>query len=101
MKVSPFVLRLSSLAAATALAACSPEQTSLTSPADPALAAAPQAAVARGPEFVPGEVIVRFRPGASSASRGEIMRLANAQVGEKIVTAAMRGRVLLPAPSRG
>ena len=92
MKVSPFVLRLSSLAAATALAACSPEQTSLTSPADPALAAAPQAAVARAPEFVPGEVIVRFRPGASSASRGEIMRLANAQVGEKIVTAAMRGR---------
>ena len=92
MKVSPFVGRLSSLAVVTALAACSPEQTSLTSPADPALAAAPQAAVARGPEFVPGEVIVRFRPGASSASRGEIMRLANAQVGEKIVTAAMRGR---------
>lgn len=92
MKVFPFVIRLSSLAAATALAACSPEQTSLTSPADPALAAAPQAAVARGPEFVPGDVIVRFRPGASSASRGEIMRLANAQVGEKIVTAAMRGR---------
>ena len=74
------------------LAACSPEQTSLTSPADPALAAAPQAAVARAPEVVPGEVIVRFRSGASSASRGEIMRSANAQVGEKIVTAAMRGR---------
>ncbi|QJR38346.1 S8 family serine peptidase [Gemmatimonas groenlandica] len=74
------------------VAACSPEQTSLTSPADASLAAAPQASVARAPEFVPGEVIVRFRAGASNASRGEIMRSANAQVGEKIVTAAMRGR---------
>lgn len=92
MKHTSFSLSSSLAAAAIVLAACSPEQTSLTSPADPALAAAPQAAVARVPEFVPGEVIVRFRPGASSASRGEILRSANAQVGEKIVTAAMRGR---------
>jgi len=92
MKKRSFSLPSSLAAAAIVLAACSPEQTSLTSPADPALAAAPQASVARAPEFVPGEVIVRFRPGASSASRGEIMRAANAQVGEKIVTAAMRGR---------
>jgi subtilisin family serine protease len=92
MKHTSFSLSSSLAAAAIVLAACSPEQTSLTSPADPALAAAPQAAVARVPEFVPGEVIVRFRPGASTASRGEILRSANAQVGEKIVTAAMRGR---------
>jgi subtilisin family serine protease len=78
--------------AAVAFAACSPEQTSLTSPADPALAAAPQASASRAPAFVPGELIVRFKPGTSSASRGALMRAANAQVGEQIVTAAMRGR---------
>lgn len=92
MKNRSLSVKSSLTAAAIVLAACSPEQTSLTSPADAALAAAPQASVARAPEFVPGEVIVRFRPGASNASRGEIMRSANAQVGEKIVTAAMRGR---------
>jgi subtilisin family serine protease len=92
MKNRSFSFPSALAAAAIVLAACAPEQTSLTSPADPALAAAPHAAVVRAPEFVPGEVIVRFRSGASSASRGEIMRSANAQVGEKIVTAAMRGR---------
>lgn len=92
MKYRSFSPKFSLAVAAMVLAACSPEQTSLTSPADASLAAAPQASVARAPEFVPGEVIVRFRPGASNASRGEIMRAANAQAGEKILTAAMRGR---------
>ena len=92
MKNHSLAVKFSLAAAAFALAACSPERTSLTSPADASLAAAPQAAAARASEFVAGEVIVRFRPGASSASRGEIMRSANAQAGEKIVTAAMRGR---------
>ncbi len=92
MKNGSFVVRSLLTSGAFALAACSPEQTSLTSPADPMQAATPQAAAARAPEFVPGEVIVRFKPGASSASRGETMRAANAQAGEKIVTAAMRGR---------
>ncbi len=76
---------------AMAIAACAPEQSALTSPAEPVFGAS-QASQGRAPEFVPGEVIVRFRPGASSASRGEIMRSANAQVNERIITAAMRGR---------
>ena len=92
MKKGSFVVRSLLTSGAFALAACSPEQTSVTSPADPMQATSPQAAAARAPEFVPGEVIVRFKPGASSASRGETMRAANAQAGEKIVTAAMRGR---------
>ena len=92
MKNGSFVVRSLLTSGAFALAACSPEQTSLTSAVDPMQAATPQAAAARAPEFVPGEVIVRFTPGASSASRGETMRAANAQAGEKIVTAAMRGR---------
>ena len=92
MKNRSFAVKTSLTISALVLAACSPEQTPLTSPADASLAASLQAAAARAPEFVAGEVIVRFRPGASNASRGEIMRSANAQVGEKIVTAAMRGR---------
>ncbi len=92
MKNGSFVVRSLLTSGAFALAACSPEQTSLTSAVDPMQAATPQAAAARAPEFVPGEVIVRFTPGASSASRGETMRAANAQASEKIVTAAMRGR---------
>ncbi len=91
MKRSSHAGRCILVVGAMALAACSPEQTALTSPADPSLVAA-QASQGRAPEFVPGEVIVRFKPGASSASRGEIMRSANAQVNEHIVTAAMRGR---------
>ncbi len=81
-------------AAMAAVAACAPEQPALTSPADPSFAAqsAEQPAAPRAPAFVPGELIVRFRPGTSPASRGVLMRAANAQVGEHIVTAAMRGR---------
>jgi hypothetical protein len=50
-------------------------------------------AAARGqaPEFVQGEVLVRFRAGSTAEGRGAAMRAANAQVAERIVTAAMRG----------
>lgn len=91
MKKSPSAVRAALLAAVTAtVTACAPEQTALTSPAEPSFAAQP--AASRAPQFVPGELIVRFKPGTSSASRGALMRAANAQVGEQIVTAAMRGR---------
>jgi subtilisin family serine protease len=81
-------------AAMAAVAACAPEQPALTSPPDPSFAAqsVEQPAAPRAPSFVPGELIVRFRPGTSPASRGALMRAANAQVSEHIVTAAMRGR---------
>ncbi len=69
------------------LAACSeipvPTQ-SLEAPAAAALAAAPAG------DYVPGEVIVKFRAGASAAGRGAAMRAANAAAGEQILTAAMR-----------
>jgi subtilisin family serine protease len=81
-----------SLAAALALAtACSSDPASPGGPVTPA-AGPVAAAAAAGPEFVPGEVIVRFRPGASASARGAAMRAANAQAGERIHTGAMRRR---------
>lgn len=90
MTTSSYLHRLLLAVGAVALAACAPERTALTSPSEPSLSASP--ALARRPEFVPGEVLVRFRSGASAASRGAIMRSANAQVSERVVTAAMRDR---------
>jgi subtilisin family serine protease len=79
MKRSLFLL------APLALAACA-DQAPLAPaiPAEASQAAAPQAAV------VPGEVIVKFRAGASSTARGAALQHANAAVRERIVTASMR-----------
>ena len=43
-----------------------------------------------GPQFVAGEVIVKFRAGISAASRGAAHASANASVSERIQTARMR-----------
>ncbi len=74
-------------AAVAFLAACSADPLSLTASSLPASSQAPAEA---GPEYVPGEVIVKFRAGASAAGRGAAMRAASAQAREHIVTAAMR-----------
>jgi len=76
------------LASLVTLAACSdiPVPTESTmSPEAPLLAA-----FQSSDDFVPGEVLVKFRAGASSAGRGAAMRAANATVGERIHTASMR-----------
>jgi subtilisin family serine protease len=79
--------------AAVGLAACqdSPTTGPIARTAGPSLSEAP---APRGgpPEYVPGEVIVKFRAGASEESRGAAMRAANAAVGERIRTAAMARR---------
>ncbi|MEO5509620.1 MAG: S8 family peptidase [Longimicrobiales bacterium] len=74
------------LVSAGILAGCADAPT----PAEPTLS--PQASVnsGAGPEFVPGEVLVKFREGASAANRGLAMKAANAAAGEHILTAAMR-----------
>ncbi len=72
------------------LAACSADN-ALAPTAEPELAAkANQSANAQGADFVQGEVLVKFRAGASAKGRGAAMRSANAQPGERISTAAMR-----------
>ena len=94
----PSARRLSQLAAVGAVslvAACSSD-TSLTSPDDGAAlmsAADAMAAVQAGPpEFVPGEVLVKFRDGATTASRGRALGRAGGQVAEDILTGAMRAQ---------
>jgi subtilisin family serine protease len=80
MKRSLFLL------APLALAACADNPATVRSaPADEASFAA-----AAAPDFVPGEVIVKFRAGASSASRGLALQHANAAVRERILTGTMR-----------
>lgn len=98
----PTARGLSRLAAASAAsfavsfaAACAPERT-LTSPAEGGAllnAADALAAVQAGPpEFVPGELLVKFRDGATTTSRGRALGRAGGQVVEDILTAAMRGQ---------
>jgi subtilisin family serine protease len=79
MKRSLFLL------APLALAACADNTTTAPVADAPSFAASPAA-----PDFVPGEVIVKFRAGASSAARGMALQHANAAVRERIVTATMR-----------
>ena len=76
------------IASLAVLAACSDIPAPTQSVAAPSAAAAFAAAV--GPEYVPGEVIVKFRANASAANRGAAMRAANSAAGERIHTAAMR-----------
>jgi len=77
------------VAAMAVLSACSPDQlpTNAAEPAgQPSLSAS-----ANTPDHVPGEVIVKFRAGTSSAARSAALQNAGASVRERIVTAAMRG----------
>ncbi|MDP9348515.1 MAG: S8 family serine peptidase [Gemmatimonadota bacterium] len=71
------------------LSACSDQ---LPSAASPESATQPSLSAFGGgaPEFVPGEVIVKFREGADEAARGNALRATSATVRERIVTAAMR-----------
>ena len=71
-----------------ALAACVDTQAPMMPDAG---SAAPSLAASPAQEFVPGEVIVKFRAGASAQARGAALGRANATVRERIVTNAMRG----------
>ncbi|MEJ7759311.1 MAG: S8 family peptidase [Gemmatimonadaceae bacterium] len=71
-----------------ALAACS----DAPAPTGPALNApdAPSLSAGEGSDFVPGEVIVKFREGTSAEGRAAALGRANGQAGERILTAMMR-----------
>ena len=76
------------LAALGVLAACSDSPTSsratVEAPDSPSLSTTASA------DVVPGEVIVKFRAGASAAGRAAALGRANGQAGERILTAMMR-----------
>lgn len=76
------------IAAVAVLAACSDAPTSTR--ATIGVPDGPSLSVAAAPDVVLGEVIVKFRAGASAAGRATALGRANAQAGEHIVTAAMR-----------
>jgi subtilisin family serine protease len=70
-----------------ALAACVDTQAPMMPDAE---ATGVSFAAAPAQEFVPGEVIVKFRNGASATGRGMALERANATVRERILTSAMR-----------
>jgi subtilisin family serine protease len=45
---------------------------------------------ASGPRYVPGELLVKFKAGATATNRGRAIAAARASVGQKILTSAMR-----------
>jgi subtilisin family serine protease len=71
------------------LAACQADQTALA-PAESSLIEGSASLVDGGPNYVPGEVLVKFKRGATPALRGRAMQVAAAEAKERIVTAAMR-----------
>ncbi len=97
MYARPTSRHVSRIAAATALslaAACSTTQ-DLTAPEDGVLfsAADAMAAVQAGPpEYVPGELLVQFKEGATSTGRGRALGRVGGQVAEEILTNAMQQR---------
>ncbi len=74
--------------AVASLVACSEGPVSPDSPMTPP--DSPTLSAGVGGEFVPGELIVRFRPGTSQVGRGNALRSANASAEERIITGAMR-----------
>jgi subtilisin family serine protease len=91
-------LRLSRYAAAgtvSLVAACSSDP-GFTAPDDGSAvlsAADAVAAVQAGPpEYVPGELLVKFREGATAAGRGRALGRVAGQVAEEILTGAMRAQ---------
>jgi len=81
--------RILAVTATVAVAACSSDTPTFA----PSVESAGESAslVAGGPRFVPGELLVKFKSGASATNRGRAIAAARASVGERILTAAMRG----------
>jgi subtilisin family serine protease len=79
---------IASAAALGVLAACTDPPTS--PPASMDVPDGPSLAVATGSDFVPGEVIVKFRAGASATRRSAALARANGRAAERILTATMR-----------
>ena len=86
-------LRTAAVLVSVTLASACATDTSSTAPdvasatRSPTLAASEQGAA---PDHVPGEVLVKFRAGATAAARGAALGAANANVAERIITAQMR-----------
>ncbi len=80
--------RFFALTATVAVAGCSVDAPTSA----PAVESAGESAslVERGPRFMPGELLVKFKASAGAMNRGRAIAAARASVGERILTAAMR-----------
>ena len=74
------------------LSACAPDGTTTAPRIESAKVATVGVASQQGaePDYVPGEILVKFRAGATTAARGAALGAANAAVAERIITAQMR-----------
>ncbi len=86
--------RAAALAGLALLTACASEQTTSASlaPDDTALPEVSAQVQSGPPAFVEGELIVKFRSGATTLDRTRGLRAARASMRERILTAAMRRR---------
>lgn len=80
--------RLLAVTATLLLAACGADEPAFAPVVDRADATA--SLTAGGPRFMPGELLVKFNPGATATNRGRAIAAARASVGERILTPAMR-----------
>ena len=78
------------LTALATLAACAPDQSALGPSVSTRLVTDAEQALQGGGQFVPGEVIVKFRDGTTDVARGRALGRTSGQVAERIHTARMR-----------
>ncbi|MES3032404.1 MAG: S8 family peptidase [Gemmatimonadota bacterium] len=88
--VRPAITAAAVLAFVTACSTDSATTAPVAGEVSATVAEQPASVHAGPPQFVPGEMLVHFKAGASAMSRGAAMRAANATAAEKIQTAAMR-----------
>ena len=92
---TPVVSRIVAAGTLLVLTACNSDRLA-TAPDDGAAvlstADAVAAVQAAAPEFVPGEVLVQFREGATATGRSRALGRVGGQVAEEILTGAMRGQ---------
>lgn len=86
-------LRTVAVLASISLASACATDTSSTAPDVASATRAPARAASQqdaAPDYVPGEVLVKFRAGTTASARGAALGAANAAVAERILTAQMR-----------
>ena len=76
--------------ALASLAACAPDESVVAPVPGAQIITDAQSALQGGGRFVAGEMIVKFREGATTEARGRALGRVGGQVAERIVTASMR-----------
>jgi subtilisin family serine protease len=89
-------------AVAVAVTGCMTENDVVTTPSDRPVSSARMAAA---PDYVPNELLVKFKAGTSNSRKAEVLAIVNAMLSERILTKAMErfgdseGIMLLKVPA--